>query len=202
MDNWWTKGHKDYYDIYKVGDTEVIIAGRPDMKGVGTEFFQSVDAWMNLSDRFIEYPAVRYAWFPWVEDGRAPPKELLYGALKTLHYWIDQLKLKRIYVHCDAGTHRSPSTFGAYLHAYHGDTRDEIAKGVKLINKPRGYYSCPNVYWNSYLEEFPQLLELIKAYPRINSGSPDWGHYGIEDVDRQLKYEAWDRERANSPKED
>lgn len=171
------------YSAYKVDQTEVIIAGRPDSidnRHLDKTFIESVDAWLSVTDRFIEYPVTRYQWFPWQENG-PPQNEVLYGSLKTLHYWIDKLKLKRIYIHCDAGTHRSPSVFGAYLCTYHAKLAQQICEAGTHF---RDYPSSPYQYWLSYLVQYPALSRLCNRIR--DSEDSEWGSESLESVLRYL----------------
>lgn len=187
MKNWWDKNNLEpnYYAIYKVLNTEVIVAGRPDYHGLNKDFCKSIDGWISVTDRFLTYPVGRHFWFPWIESG--PPKpEVLYGVLKTLNYWIDDLGLARIYLHCDAGTHRSPTVFGAYLDIYHDDIAKSVADTVKLVNKTPETHSCALLYWQSYVRDYPKLKTLCLA---IKDAQDDinWGYESLERILERVK---------------
>ena len=77
-----------------------------------------LDAALSLTDRLVKTNSIyNYsAWFPWIE-GKYPTEEVVFGSLMTLRHWVIDLRLETIYIHCDAGTHRSPTMMGFYLNA-------------------------------------------------------------------------------------
>lgn len=107
------------------------------------------DAWISVTDTQVAFPlGAVYHWLPWVEE--APPtKETLYAVLRLLNYYVRSGAMK-IYVHCDAGTHRSPTIFGAYLLAYLGRRKaEEIQKTATLHGRTTS--SEPLYYIDTYL---------------------------------------------------
>lgn len=183
MIDWWEKesSRPHYGASYRILDTLVYVAGRPDYEGVDKIYLDTVKGWMSLTDRFIRYPisTSQQAWFPWVESG--PPKpEVIYGALTTLHYWIDVLKLDTIYIHCDAGTHRSPSIFGAYLDTYHPESAEEVAGNAVVFGKKPEHHSCAVKYWDSYKDRNPDLKLLTDAIREMDVS--EWGHENLDSI--------------------
>lgn len=166
---------------YKVGDTVVYVAGRPDYERQGTSELidlTDVEGWLSVTDRFVPHPLGHQAWHPWRESG--PPKpEVLFGTLKTLHYWIDELKLSKVFIHCDAGTHRSVTVFGAYLDTYHSDEARPIVDAKVLHGRSPEHWSDPLLYWNSYVEEFPELKLLTEAIKNTED-DPSWGNESLD----------------------
>lgn len=172
---------------YKVGETTVFVAGRPDYNSsCDSEFdLDEIDGWMNITDRFVPQPEWTYqAWFPWRESG-PPSPEVLHGSLRTLHYWIDQLKLKHVFVHCDAGTHRSVTVFGAYLLTYHPEEAEAIAKGRTLYGKEEAFHSDPIEYWTSYIEQYPELKTL--AFGTKAAEDSEWGYESLDSLGDRLE---------------
>jgi len=172
---------------YKVGETTVLVAGRPDYpSSCDSEFdLDEIDAWMNITDRFVPQPMWTFqAWFPWRESG-PPSPEVIHGSLRTLHYWIDQLKLSHVFIHCDAGTHRSVTVFGAYLLTYHPEQADAIAQARTLYGKEENYHSCPMEYWRSYIRDYPELEKLALATK--NAEDTEWGYESLDTLGNRLE---------------
>lgn len=168
---------------YVVGNTTIYVGGRPDYRpeGIDKDFVSSVEGWLSVTDRFIAYPPTAVsAWFPWRESG-PPSPEVLYGTLKTLNYWIKELRLKTIYLNCDAGTHRSPSVFGAYLSTYYPDEVEKIVASVVLHNKNPEHHSCPKKYWDSYVVQYPELNRLTQCILNAND-DPNWGYESLDTI--------------------
>jgi len=174
---------------YKISDdVEVIVGGRPDYDGAGCTFetFKSIDGWMSVSDRFT--PNLGYhVWIPWNES-RSLPEEVLFGAVLTLRHWVTELGFKRIYLHCDAGTHRSVTIFGAYLKAFYSkyDAYKTIIKSATPCN--RNTWSDPIEYIDSYIKEIPKYDKFIKGLNQCISNNP-WGNISLEDYLRDLDEE-------------
>lgn len=170
-----------YYATYRVKNTTVHVAGRPDYQGLQKNFRNAIEGYLSVTDRFVPHPPyANSAWFPWRESG-GPSPEVLYGSLKTLNYWIDQLELREIYIHCDAGTHRSPTIFGCYLDTYHATIARQVAADVLLIGKTPTTHSCPLDYWDSYRKSNPELATL--AYLILTArDSPEWGCESLDHI--------------------
>lgn len=172
--NWWEQDSNNLNGaIYKIGSTEIFIGNRPDL-GTNISFFNSIDGWINVSDRIVCYPKNSLSqWSPWNEDG-SPQYETIWSILKTLNYWISDLKLQRIYMSCDAGTHRAVSMFGFYLIAYH--------ENYKMINDNYSFFngrknwSNPIEYAESYLNErgVPLLRDFLIKIKDTNSKEPGY----------------------------
>lgn len=175
--DWWNKKEGEgflHYIEYKVKNTTVMVGVRPNCYGVDTKTYDSIDAFMNVSDRFVRHRKDKLNVFnPWNESGGKPTIELIWATLKTLHYWIDDLELDRIYIHCDGGTHRAVSTFGFYLLAYHEEDSSEIEKNHKIVNREN--FSSPLHYAGSYInrEKIPLFEKLIK---KMKDSHDDYSH--------------------------
>ena len=160
--DWWQRPVQGlHFAEYQVNeDTVVMIGARPDFSGTTPEFFKSVNGWINVSDRIVRYPPnVSTFWFPWNEAGE-PSLEVIFSCLKTLNYWINELKLPRIYLSCDGGTHRAVTLFGFYLLAYHKENAASINATYKLTQ--REHWSDPLEYAESYLKRNPTLQAIIQ----------------------------------------
>jgi hypothetical protein len=170
---WWTKPNRPLtYVKYKVDETEVLVGPRLDGMGCAPEFFKSIDGWLVVTESWVEYPiTANVRWFPWKESTETFPDTTLFGSLHTLHHWIKQLKLARIYIHCDLGTHRAPSTLGAFLRAFYTPTEATRIINEREVhnNQVLGYEndgklnSHPLEYIDSKFEEEPKLPFLIRA---------------------------------------
>src|SRR5690606_20817558 len=111
------QAQKVHYAKYKIEDTNIFIGNRIDV-GATKEFYDSLAVIINVSDRLVKNSINKTAlWFPWNEAG-IPSYETIYSFLLTLRYYINELKVKNIYIHCDGGTHRAVTLFGFYLKAY------------------------------------------------------------------------------------
>lgn len=171
---WWNKpGITHSYVKYKIDQTEVLVGGRLDFKGCDPNFFKSVDGWLVVTESWIPYPlSANVRWFPWKELSENFPDTVLFGTLKTLHHWIKDLKISRIYLHCDGGTHRAPSTLGAFLKAYYSpqEAQTIINQREVIHNELSGYvgangefYPHPLEYVEGKMMADPKLPFLIKA---------------------------------------
>jgi hypothetical protein len=172
---WWNKDDsKLTYCSYKVNQTEVMVGPRLDYesRGCSQKFFDSVSAWLSVTESYIEYPiTANVRWFPWKEGIEPLPDHALYGSLKHLDYWINKLKLPRVYIHCDLGTHRAPSVFGAFLLGFYPEQFDKITDARKVFNKKNSTIISttgqimgePRYYIDSYLAELPLLETMIKT---------------------------------------
>jgi hypothetical protein len=140
-----------FYSSYQVLKTEVIVGCRPEL--VDGELPVKADAWISVTEKFLPElfgKAPIQLWFPWVERvGSKIPHECMWGVLKTLNYLVDQQQVGRVYLHCDAGTHRAPTLFGAYLLAFHKDEAQAIVDAVQLVE--RDQKSDPLYYIGTYL---------------------------------------------------
>ena len=158
------------YHYYTVDQTTVVIGPRHTTRGTDPDFFNSFDGFLVVTESYIEYPINKNVrWFPWKEITEKFADTTLFGSLKTLNHWINELKLKKIYIHCDGGTHRAPSVFGAFLYAYHKNQMKSICENVKYA-KIDSYYKSksdglnnadPYSIFYSKVEEMPTLPYFI-----------------------------------------
>lgn len=129
---------------YFVNKTEVVIGRRPNIgEGISKKLFDSFDAILSVTETYLAYPVDKLtAWFPWKEIREHCPDYVLFSSLKTLNYWINELKLKKVYIHCDLGTHRAPTIFGAFLYAYYENSSLDIIekRKIKLGKDKESYY--------------------------------------------------------------
>lgn len=171
---WWNKPTENLsYAQYQVGSTQVLVGNRPNYAGTTKEFYDSVDGWINVSDRFVRHNQGKLNMFiPWNEAGK-PSYEAIFSVLKTLHYWIDEQKVSRVYIHCDGGTHRAVSMFGFYLLAYHAGKSEEINNSKILVK--REHWSNPLLYAQTYLKDVALLKEFLAALP-LSTDHPNHGH--------------------------
>ena len=150
------------YAEFKINeDTTIIVGSRPDSSGVHENFAKSIDAWLNVTDRYVDYPhEFKVRWQPWYEK---EPLSLLhiYSTLNTLYQWVFVQKFKRIYIHCDAGTHRAPTTLGAFLYTFFPKTYKDIVATHKLVN--RNHLSDPVRYFKTYIVENNNIEPFVKA---------------------------------------
>lgn len=161
--DWWNRpNHKLSYAEYTINPfTKILVGNRPNYDGTNESFYNSVDAWINVSDRYVRHRKGTVSVFlPWNEAG-IPSYETLFSVLKTLHYYVSEQKLSKIYIHCDGGTHRAVSMLGFYLLAYHPDRAEEINNSKVLVD--REVWSNPLEYARTYLKDIPLLPEFLKA---------------------------------------
>lgn len=169
---WWNKtDEKLSYVSYQVNQTEIMVGPRLSARGCSLDFFNSVSAWLVVTESYIEYPiSANVRWFPWKEHQEPLPDHVVYGSLKMLNYWVNELKLPRVYIHCDLGSHRAPTVFGAFLYAYFKSSQVGIIKSRKVIRPEQStvisltgeIHGNPEQYFNSYLEHLPLLETMIK----------------------------------------
>ena len=149
--------------IYTLGETEVFVSSRPKRlfsKEDGAEF--NPDAYLSVTDTFCSPVENKiFTWMPWNEQ-RYPTPELFYAVNRSLNWWIEKQKLKKVQIFCDAGTHRSVTVFGAYLMTYY--TQDERLQIVgDRVAIPDDAESCnPLYYIEGYLNTFPEDMVFFK----------------------------------------
>lgn len=187
---WWNKPEdRLHYASYQVQDTQVIIGARPDFYGTTESEYDSIKGWINVSDRFVAHRADKLNVFiPWNEGGQ-PQVETIFAALKTLDYWVNILKLPKIYLHCDGGTHRAVTLFGFYLLAYHPETAQQINESYKLVRRQN--WSNPLSYADTYIKEnkipgLKLILEHIKTTEGTNTHGVSLDDFLKEHVGEQV----------------
>lgn len=160
--DWWNRPKQGLdYAQYKIGDTVIMVGLRPNMYGTTTDFYNQIGGFINVSDRFVRHRADKVnVFYPWNEGG-IPTYETIFAVLKTLHYWIDELKIPKVYIHCDGGTHRAVTMFGFYLLSYHSQDCEAINNSYEL--KGREYWSNPLEYGRGYFKDIPAIEEFLKA---------------------------------------
>jgi hypothetical protein len=179
-----------HYVEYTIDNVKVMIGCIPSAYYIEKGLFRTIDAWLNVSERFIRNPCPNQHWSPW-DIGGTPPLETIYSSLRMLNYWITERQFKRIYIHCIHGANRSPAIFGFFLLAYYPDRADEIVKTAKFIGRYED--STPEDNGAPPLEQardiisrkMPELRELLQ---NIVKQDPEWG-----------KFEDW--VRSVSPKQ-
>ena len=172
--DWWNNNEDGlHYAEYKVNQSIIQVGGRPNCYGTTKEVYDSINGFINVSDRYVRHDKNKANIFiPWNEGGQ-PTVEAKWACLKTLHYWINEDKLEKIYIHCDGGTHRAVTMFGFYLIAYHKDQADDIQKKYTL--KGRNTWSSPLEYAHSYIRENKVIL-LQKFLDNIKKSEDSYSH--------------------------
>jgi hypothetical protein len=149
------------YATYKVGDITYHVGSRPNAHKITREFFNSIDGWINVTDTQCWFnEKVNSMWFPWDEGKHCPP-EVFYAVIRTLYVWTEQKHLKTIYIHCDAGTHRAPTVFGAWLLARYG-RKDALKIVSQAALTKRECLSNPIEYIDDHLHYIPEDFVLIR----------------------------------------
>ena len=177
-EHWWSRQSNNLsYVQYDFFGTQVLVGNRPDYGGCTKEFTSHVDAWFSVTDRVPQSPpGSRYEWYPWVEE--CLPTESLIAAVIRLHQLFLDDHIKCIYLHCDAGTHRSPSLFGLAAYFYDGchdriwerpQMRPILVRG--MFNVATGHWSDPAYYAKTYLNDpklpwVPGALKMAKEDPQ------------------------------------
>jgi hypothetical protein len=164
-------------NIYRLSHSgaQILVAGQPDWEphAVSSQEF-SPEIFINLSERFNPQPA-EWHWCPWLENGMIPAVESIFAALTILHHAVSQGK--RIYLHCDAGTHRSPSLLGFYIQAQGIQSQLQIRNphaGGFIPYERDAVQSCPLAYAERYFAEHPELKALSR-WTLETTGNPDTG---------------------------
>jgi hypothetical protein len=172
---WWegflTEKQDINYVSFKIKNTEVLIGPRMITYGTDPTFFKSIDGFLVVTETYIEYPPEsNVRWFPWLEGAKEFPEEVLFGGLKTLNNWINEISLKKVYIHCDLGSHRAPSILGAFLKAYFTDDEsNKIIENADISHATTYYWKFDQLMNNpiKYIETkfklIPTLPFLIKA---------------------------------------
>lgn len=127
---------------------------------VSEDFYKSIDGWISVTNNvcFFHKPT-DFMWFPWNEENHCLP-ETFFGVIMTLLYW-EMAGKRRFYIFCDAGTHRAPTVFGAYLWAlFDLRTRHDVVAKHELIG--REHLSDPLEYIGFHLEDVPEDGRFLK----------------------------------------
>lgn len=162
-----------YYVTEKNGrEVSFIVGPRLDIRSeVKAELLSinnvKIEGILSVTDRLVK-SNLQYrqsGWFPWIE-GKYPTEEVVFGSLMLLRHWVEN-EIKTIYIHCDAGSHRSPTILGFYFVAFK-DYIQTIQTEPLHKEKVEGpsCFSVPLEYASSYLdrdlgEHYSKLLSLI-----------------------------------------
>lgn len=157
---------------YLIEESEVFVRNRPRATYLGQKDFEveePADAYLSVTDTFVIPPPDKiFVWMPWNEC-RKPSHELWYAVNLTLWWWIYKQKVKKVQIFCDAGTHRSVTVFGAFLHTYFDKKEaQKIVDSRISVNVRDCQYGDPLDYMIKYLEEFPEdrlLFKSMRKYP-------------------------------------
>lgn len=151
-------GYSEYKLTFKAEphrEVTILVGPRPDAHGCTKEFYDSIEGWISVTARFIEYPpGAEMRWFPWPENKHCPP-EVFFSVSKQLLHWLSAGK-SRIYIHCDAGTHRAPTVLGAFL------KYNRYVDFVSLRPENREHISDAREYIDAHLMAFPGDHMLLK----------------------------------------
>lgn len=167
--------------IYQVGETTVIVRNRPKSFEMDANKFDEddrADAYLSVTDSFVVAPMDKpFVWVPWNEE-RYPTIEQYYACNRVLIWWIFYMKLKKVQIFCDAGTHRSVTVFGAFLRTYYNKTAEEIVASRVEFNpfpgeRDTSTWSHPLGNIDSYLEKYPEDRLLFEAMNRDKLGRLD-----------------------------
>lgn len=127
----------------------------------------NIEGILSVTDRIVRTNSSykKSAWFPWIE-GKYPTEEVVFGSLTTLRHWVEDLRLSTIYIHCDAGSHRSPTIMGFYLYAFSSRIESfemELMFLEDVDKDEENYYSSASDYASSYIdkEEFGKNYKVL-----------------------------------------
>jgi hypothetical protein len=179
MNEWWNQENSEPVDchVYKIGDSTIYIGKRLDRKGCSKSFFDSIDLFISLNDDYIPYPVGKSNyWIPWREGTDIFPQYVVYSGLSILRSHIFELSTKNIYIHCDLGTHRAPSLFGAFLVNYVDDYEKVINNASSTVLKSR-YFSEKRLIFNpiEYYNDKINQVPLIKFFIKYLKNNPSLG---------------------------
>lgn len=178
MNEWWSQENSKDVDshIYIINDTNVYIGKRLDKDGCYKNFFDSIDLFISLNDDFINFPLGKsHYWIPWREGTDTFPEYVVYSAISILNYFINEVKVKTIYIHCDMGSHRAPSIIGAFLFNYVDDYQNVIKNAYSPLGKSRYFHNSllifnPIEYYNEKVLQLPKIqyfIKYMKAHPSL-----------------------------------
>ena len=190
--DWITMGLS--YTEFKIKNTRVLVGSRPDCFGLGIDEFKSIDAWLSVSDRYVNYPNnVTHRWFPW-EESLLPPYYVVIPCLITLQKWIQKDNLNKIYIHCCAGTHRAPEILGAYLKVFHTDEEAKKICEEATVSERRGeHYKAKPLYYIDYdLSKSDNLKKVLDYMKHKYDYNRSRDHTSIEMILKELDIKAND----------
>lgn len=165
---WWKDfNHKEKWVMYSVGNTNFFVGYRPDISKLSKKTLKKIDAFLSVTETYIEYPDNKItAWMPWIEESNIP-LNTLFGSLKTLNNWFLNPNIKNIYIHCDLGSHRAPSIFGAFLYTYI-DNPNKVVRNFKLSKNNNYHWSSEKKKLNSNpLKYFENKCQFEPKLPYI-----------------------------------
>lgn len=156
------------FATYQVGFLEILVGNQPYKTQHGAksftghtcrrEFFDSINAWISVNDTITHFPLqTSYFWMPWWEP--EPPPEMLVKSFIALMNQLQE-RVGRIYLHCQAGQHRSPTMLGLWL-LHQGIT--EI-KPVTLVGLDAHEVKNPIDRAREHLAETPEIANWIKPF--------------------------------------
>lgn len=195
---WWDQSKCDlHYFVVRTLGMDIYIGGRPCHRGTTVDFARKMCTWVNVSDRLhTEYviPPWRpqMPWYPLIE-GDAKPEDWGWKIV----YWFSRILdrelrsgSKSIYVHCDGGTHRSPTLVYMWLVDLVGRTvARKVFEGRTIVPDDaynRMNFDDPDGYLDSHIRDgtIPPDDErkLFLKIMRDNSFS------GVDDVLREVGY--------------
>lgn len=199
---WWNQEECGlHYFLVRYYNLDIYIGGRPCHKGTTIAFSAYINTWINLSDRLHdEYTVPDWSpqmyWYPLIEDD-TPLNwgwKIVYWFSRIMDRELGYAKHKErrfVYIHCDGGTHRSPTLVYMWLVDLLGRE-----KALKVMNDReivpdndyhRRNFTDPDAYLDGHIangtippdKERSQFLRVMRSN----------GFHGVEDVLRNVEYE-------------
>lgn len=180
---------------YRFGTSIITIGGRLELESVDN--VQVVISVTDVPPDRDLYSKYEVYWYPWIENGQLTPFESIAACLYTIDSTIR--RGVNIFIHCDAGTHRSPSMFGFYLKSYLPNDRLGI---VENRLEKDCIFSDPNRYADSYCKQYPALVPLLNWLPtgkRLDQSNlwPSILYFGSTPLLQYLKFLDWKKTFSN-----
>lgn len=199
MTNWYDKKECDlHYFKLEFINLDIYIGGRPDHGGTTKSFAKSIDTWISLTDRLSDEYTVppwgpQMYWYPLIESRRIADWgwKVFFWFVKLMDRELSHNEKRRLYIHCDGGTHRSPTMVYMWMKLH--TTRMAALKifSDRVIVPDNAYhrrnFPKPEDYLTSHEKDGTIYPEDLRK--RLHQKMKDKPEYHLESLLNELKWE-------------
>lgn len=166
---WWLQQEDrlSYTEFQLQCGKKILVGDRPDSNGCTKEFANEIDYWVSVTDSFVPMPeGFKNSWFPWSSESM-PPREVIFGFVRSLHDWINHREGKSVYVFSDFGNYRAALLVGAFMISHLNIVETcVLAKEAHTVNRKTA--ANPLHAIDEHLSDKPEdrvFLGLMKSNP-------------------------------------